>query len=109
MPIEATKDNFASLTSEGKVLVDFWGPRCQPCLALMPAVAALEEESAGAFHVVKVDSTQNLEICRQLKVLSLPTFIVMKDGNEVARITGGDLSISDIRKALDDSEETANA
>ena len=109
MATEATEESFASLTVEGKVLVDFWGPRCQPCLALMPAVEALEEEAAGAFRVVKVDSTKNLGICRQLKVLSLPTFIVMKDGEEVARLTGGDLSIGDIRRALDDSVQTADA
>ena len=42
MPVDATVETFGELTREGSVLVDFWGPRCQPCLAMMPMVAELE-------------------------------------------------------------------
>ena len=54
MPVEATVETFTDLTSEGSVLVDFWGPRCQPCLAMMPTIAELEQEAGGAVRVVKV-------------------------------------------------------
>ena len=40
--IEATAETFDQLVHEGEVLVDIWGPQCQPCLALMPAVETLE-------------------------------------------------------------------
>ena len=42
--IEATVETFDELSRQGEVLVDIWGPQCQPCLALMPAVEALERD-----------------------------------------------------------------
>ena len=88
MPVDATPDTYKDLTSEGSVFVDFWGPRCQPCLAMMPTIAELEEQSGGAVRVVKVDSTQNREVCRELRVFGLPTYILMRDGEELERLSG---------------------
>ena len=48
MPVDATVETFSDLTREGNVLVDFWGPRCQPCLAMMPTIAGLENAADGA-------------------------------------------------------------
>src|SRR5918999_4712052 len=88
MPVEATPDTYEELTGEGAVFVDFWGPRCQPCLAMMPTIAALEEEAGGSVRVIKVDSTQNREVCRELRVFGLPTYILMRDGEELERLSG---------------------
>jgi thioredoxin len=88
MPVEATPETYKELTGEGNVFVDFWGPRCQPCIAMMPAIAELEEEAGGAVRVVKVDSTQNRDICRELRVFGLPTYILMRDGEELGRLSG---------------------
>jgi thioredoxin 1 len=88
MPVDATPDTYKELTSEGSVFVDFWGPRCQPCIAMMPTIAALEEAAGGAVRVVKVDSTQNREVCRELRVFGLPTYILMRDGEEFERLSG---------------------
>jgi thioredoxin len=88
MPVDATSDTYKELTSKGSVFVDFWGPRCQPCIAMMPTIAALEEDAGGAIRVVKVDSTENREICRELRVFGLPTYILMRDGEELERLSG---------------------
>ena len=88
MPVEATPETYKQLTGEGAVFVDFWGPRCQPCLAMMPTIAALEEEAGGSVRVIKVDSTQNREVCRELRVFGLPTYILMRDGEELERLSG---------------------
>ena len=88
MPVDATPETYEDLTNEGNVFVDFWGPRCQPCLAMMPTIAKLEEEAGGAVRVVKVDSTQNREVCRELRVFGLPTYILMRDGEELERLSG---------------------
>lgn len=101
MVSDATDGTFSELTGDGKVLVDFWGPRCQPCLALMPGVEALESEFGGAFRVVKVDATANREVCRNLGVLSLPTYLLMRGGEEVSRLTGGELTIESVRTAVE--------
>ena len=45
--IDATVETFDELMPRGHVLVDIWGPQCQPCLALMPAVEALAETYEG--------------------------------------------------------------
>jgi thioredoxin 1 len=99
MPVDATVDTFSDLTTEGSVLVDFWGPRCQPCLAMMPTIAKLEEGAGGAVRVVKVNSAENRQICRDLRVFGLPTYILMRDGEEVERLTG-EVSKSDIERAF---------
>lgn len=95
--LEATPDTFSALTADGAVLVDFWGPRCAPCLAQMPHVAKLEEEHGGAFKVVKVSAAENRQVCRDLKVFGLPTYIAMRDGTELERISGNDVDIDAVR------------
>lgn len=88
MPVDATPETFKDLTAVGSVFVDFWGPRCQPCLAMMPTIAELEDRAGGAVRVVKVDSTQNRDVCRELRVFGLPTYILMRDGEELERLSG---------------------
>jgi thioredoxin 1 len=99
MPVDATVETFGELTGEGSVLVDFWGPRCQPCLAMMPTVARLEEEAAGTVKVVKVNAPEAREICRELKVFGLPTYVLMRDGVEIERLTG-DVGKADLEQAF---------
>jgi thioredoxin 1 len=99
MPVDATVETFGDLTTEGSVLVDFWGPRCQPCLAMMPTIAKLEEEAGGAVRVVKVNSAENRQICRELRVFGLPTYILMRNGEELDRLTG-EVGRSDIERAF---------
>jgi thioredoxin 1 len=99
MPVDATVETFGDLTREGSVFVDFWGPRCQPCLAMMPAIAELEERAGDAVRVVKVNSAENREVCRELRVFGLPTYVLMRDGKEVERLSG-DVSREDVERAF---------
>ena len=59
MAAKRRTETFDELTREGIVLVDIWGPRCQPCMAQMPHVEKLEEEHGGALRVVKVNSAES--------------------------------------------------
>ena len=88
MPVDATPETYEDLTSEGNVFVDFWGPHCQPCLAMMPTITKLEEQAGGAVRVVKVNSPENRQVCRELRVIGLPTYILMRDGEEIQRLSG---------------------
>jgi thioredoxin 1 len=99
MGVEATPETFGSLVADGNVLVDFWGPRCQPCLALMPAVEALEESYGEQLRLVKVNAPDNRQVCRDLKVFGLPTYVLYRNGAEVERLTG-DPSRTDIETAV---------
>ena len=70
------------------VLVDFWGPACGPCVAMLPWVEQLAARNEPALKVVKVDSKQDRRLCMDLQILGLPTFALYRDGVEVWRLTG---------------------
>jgi thioredoxin 1 len=90
MAIEVNSDTFENVVvrSNTPVVVDFWGPQCVPCLALMPKVEALAKKYGEKVKISKVDSSKNRRLCLTLKVLGLPTFLVYKDGKEVDRLSG---------------------
>jgi thioredoxin 1 len=99
MAVEATVETFPALVASGNVLIDFWGPRCVPCLVLMPAVEKLEEEHGGRFKLVKVNAAENRQIARDLKVIAMPTFVLYRDGVEVERLAGNP-SAADVTAAV---------
>lgn len=103
MGMEVNADTFEQevVQSEMPVVVDFWGPQCKPCLALMPSVEKLAEQYDGKLKVVKVDASKNRRLCISLRVLGLPTFLYYKGGAEVNRLTGNSLSIEEIAQAAD--------
>lgn len=102
MAIEVNRDNFESEVLEAKeiVMLDFWGPRCKPCLALMPAVDELEKEYHEKIKVGKVNAMENRMLCAKLRVLGLPTFLVFKDKSEIQRLTGEQITKDDLIKAI---------
>ena len=65
------RDNFELevLGAKEPVLVDFWGPQCKPCLALMPAVEELERDYAGKIKVAKLNAAENRMLCANLSLL----------------------------------------
>ena len=99
---EVDKDTFDSeVTGAGiPVIVDFWGPQCGPCLALMPGIETIAEKYADRLKVVKVEAPKNRRLCLNLKVLSLPTFLTYKDGKEVERLSGDRVSLQMIEDSI---------
>ena len=99
--IEINSDSFERevLHSSMPVLVDFWGPQCGPCLALMPKVEALTERYGDKVRITKVEAPKNRRLCLNLKVMSLPTFLFFKNGKEVDRLSG-DITIQSIEECL---------
>ena len=102
MAIDLSSDIFEQevIKSSVPVLVDFWGPKCAPCLALMPQVESLEMKYCSSFKITKVDASKNRRMCLSLKVLGLPTFLIYKDGKEVARLTGDAVTIGEIEAVM---------
>ena len=101
--IELNRDNYEDETRQPgqPILVDFWGEKCGPCMALMPAVEQLEKEYEGRLKLTKVNAYQNRMLCARLRVLGLPTYIIYKDGDELTRITGEDTTIDEIKTAVE--------
>ena len=98
--IEATVVTFGDLVREGEVLVDIWAPQCQPCLASMPAVEALEGTYGDRVRFVKVNAPDNRKICRDLRVAGLPVYLTMRDGVEVERLTSNGTKPEQIEAAI---------
>ncbi len=102
--VEITPENSQTLLVEESykrlVLIDFWASWCEPCKNLMPILEALAEEYAGRFLLAKVDSEANQGIASQFGVRSLPTVMLMKDGQPVDGFTGLKPE-SEIRELLD--------
>ena len=70
------------------VVVDFWADWCEPCKQLMPVLEKLATEFAGAFLLVKVNADEQQMLASQLGVRSLPTVMVIKDGQPVDGFAG---------------------
>jgi thioredoxin len=70
------------------MLVDFWGEGCPPCAMMAPVIDRLAERFAGRAHVAKVDVGEAPGIAAEFGVMAVPTLVVIRDGEEVARHVG---------------------
>ncbi len=87
---EVTDNNFEAevLESDVPVLVDFWAPWCGPCRQVGPVVEEIAGEKAGRLKVMKLNTDDNQQTAIKYNVLSIPTLIVFKNGQEAKRVIG---------------------
>ena len=97
--IEITADNYEQEVTNSKlpVVLDFWGPQCGPCLALMPEVEKLATELDGKVKICKVNVQGNRRLCISLKVMGVPSFLFFRNGEVGDRITGDEVNIEAIK------------
>jgi putative thioredoxin len=82
------------------VLVDFWGPDCQPCETLKPVLESLVRSMNGAVKLVKVNAQAEQEIAMQMRVQSVPTVFCFKGGRPVDAFQGA-LPETELRKFIE--------
>jgi len=86
--IELTNENFEATTSTGVALVDFWAPWCGPCRMIAPVIEELAEEFEGKAAICKINTDEQQELASKFAVRSIPTILIMKDGEVVETMVG---------------------
>ncbi len=88
--LEVTTTTFDAEVAQSAtpVIVDFWAPWCGPCKMLAPTLEAISQEVADKVKVVKVNVDENQSLAVKFGVMSIPTLIIFKGGQQVDRIVG---------------------
>lgn len=90
--VDITLDNAQELiideSAKRIVLVDFWADWCEPCKSLMPVLEKLSEEFGGDFLLAKINADDQQMLASQFGVRSLPTVMVVKDGQPIDGFAG---------------------
>ena len=85
---ELNDETFDAAVQEGTVLVDFWAPWCGPCRMMSPLIDQIAEEMGDKLKVCKVNVDQNHELAEKYEIMTIPAFIVIKNGAESGRTIG---------------------
>lgn len=78
----------AAVNGAPLAMVDFWASWCGPCRMLGPVVEAIGEEYEGKVLVAKVNTDEEGELARRFGVMSIPTVVFLKHGQEFDRKIG---------------------
>jgi len=101
MALALTKENFDAEVSRSSVpvLVDFWAEWCGPCKMVASAVEEVAREYQGKVKVAKLNVDDSPELASSIGIMSIPTFIVFRNGKEEVRKVGA-LSKAELTKTL---------
>lgn len=102
--VDVHKDNYDQevLGAKGVVFVDFWSPKCEPCMALLPDVEAFAARNEGRAKFCKLDTAGNRRLAISQKVMGQPTFVFYKDGEKAFVFDKDSIDMDAVQAKLDE-------
>ncbi|NLW07476.1 MAG: thioredoxin [Clostridia bacterium] len=89
-PINVDSGSFETevISSPVPVVVDFWAAWCGPCRMMAPVLDQLASEYDGSVKFAKVNVDEHQDVAMSYNIMSIPTLVIFKDGQEVGRVVG---------------------
>lgn len=97
--LKITDENFEEevLKSDKPVIIDFYADWCGPCKMMSPIIDSIEEELGDKVKVGKVNSDENLKLVEQYGIMSIPTIVIIKNGQTIKTFLG----VTDKKEIID--------
>ncbi|MEK6855989.1 MAG: thioredoxin [Nanoarchaeota archaeon] len=86
--IELNSESFDGATVKGKWIIDFWAEWCGPCVMMKPVFEAVAKEFKGKVNFAKIDIDSNQDIAERFSVMSIPTILLIENGEVVDSSVG---------------------
>ncbi|MCM8818454.1 MAG: thioredoxin [Candidatus Omnitrophica bacterium] len=87
--LKLNKENFEEIIKNNeKVIVDFWADWCMPCKIMAPIFEKLAQKFHNQIIFAKVNVDEEVELAEKFQIMSIPNFIIFKNGNKVEEIVG---------------------
>jgi len=80
--------NFDGFVKKGVAIIDFWAEWCGPCKMMEPVFEEVSKSMKGKVSFGKVNIDNNRELAERFQIMSIPTLLVFKDGEQVDRASG---------------------
>lgn len=81
-------EEFENQTKKGTSVIDFFATWCGPCRMMAPIFESVGQKMSGKANFVKVDVDESEDLARKFGVMSIPTMVILKDGNMIAKRVG---------------------